>query len=360
MLKSLPENLIEKAVGELKSSDKPIFILGGGQTAGKVIQFLSDRGIVIDGILINRRFWDNRIGLKEGYPIYIMEDYLASNCCNLIVAFSGYRENLLEKFMNNIHKLYVLDFIGTLCLEGTFSMISSEFYKEHEKRLEWLENHLGDEKSRNALKAFLVQRMTGAYSKEEYDLNQYFPDDVICLHEDEIFLDCGAYCGETSIEFIMRLQDQQINRYKKIICVEADKENIINLQETLQAYDNIEVISAGVWDKTDVLNMNVGLGVGSRISDEGSVAVNVVAIDDILQGGPVTYIKMDIEGSELKALYGAEKTIKKYKPKLAICIYHKPEDLIEIPACIYSLRDDYRFYIRNHSPYGIETVLYAV
>ena len=86
----------------------------------------------------------------------------------------------------------------------------------------------------------------------------------------------------------------------------------------------------------------------------------MAAIDEILQGEEATYIKMDVEGAELRALYGAEKTIRTYRPKLAVCMYHKPEDLVTIPQYIYSIRDDYRFYIRNHSPYGIEMVLYAV
>lgn len=116
----------------------------------------------------------------------------------------------------------------------------------------------------------------------------------------------------------------------------------------------------GVWDKNESLYMNAGYGETSCISADGTERVCVKSIDNILNGGEATYIKMDIEGSELKALHGARETIKRYKPKLAVCVYHKQEDLIEIPDYIYSLREDYRFYIRNHNPHGTETVLYAV
>lgn len=69
---------------------------------------------------------------------------------------------------------------------------------------------------------------------------------------------------------------------------------------------------------------------------------------------------MDIEGSELAALRGAEKTIKKSKPKLAICVYHKPEDLITIPQFISSLVPEYKFFLRHHQYISWDTVLYAI
>ena len=68
----------------------------------------------------------------------------------------------------------------------------------------------------------------------------------------------------------------------------------------------------------------------------------------------------DIEGAELKALYGAKNMIQTHRPKLAICVYHKPEDIIEIPAYVLSLCPDYRLYFRHYSTYHAETVMYAV
>ena len=82
--------------------------------------------------------------------------------------------------------------------------------------------------------------------------------------------------------------------------------------------------------------------------------------DNIVDQEGVTFIKMDIQGSELAALHGAENTIRKSKPKLAICIYHKPEDLITIPQYIYSVMPDYKLYLRNHQFISKETVLYAI
>lgn len=73
-----------------------------------------------------------------------------------------------------------------------------------------------------------------------------------------------------------------------------------------------------------------------------------------------TFIKMDIEGAEKEALIGAEQIIRCHKPKLAICVYHKPEDIYVLPELINSFREDYRFYLRHYSNTIYETVLYAV
>lgn len=71
-------------------------------------------------------------------------------------------------------------------------------------------------------------------------------------------------------------------------------------------------------------------------------------------------LKMDIEGAELSALAGARESIRKWKPKLAICIYHKKEDLWEIAEYILGIEPEYRLYMRNYEDTATELVLYAV
>jgi hypothetical protein len=68
---------------------------------------------------------------------------------------------------------------------------------------------------------------------------------------------------------------------------------------------------------------------------------------------------MDIEGSEMNALRGAENIIIQHRPKLAICVYHKPADLWEIPLYLKELVSDYKLHLRHHSDFLNETVCYA-
>lgn len=88
--------------------------------------------------------------------------------------------------------------------------------------------------------------------------------------------------------------------------------------------------------------------------------VDVDSLDNVLAGRCVTFIKMDIEGAEYNALLGAAETIKRYKPKLAICIYHKPSDRWELPMLILELNPSYRFYLDCYGVSGGEVVLYAI
>ena len=98
---------------------------------------------------------------------------------------------------------------------------------------------------------------------------------------------------------------------------------------------------------------------GSSTCSEGNDTVYLTSIDSVVKDERVTFIKMDIEGAELKSLMGAKNTITKNKPRLVICVYHKPEDICEIPEYILSLVPEYRFYLRHYCSVGSETVLYA-
>ena len=89
--------------------------------------------------------------------------------------------------------------------------------------------------------------------------------------------------------------------------------------------------------------------------------IRTAAIDDIVdKNDRVTFIKMDVEGAELESLKGARKLIKRDCPKLAVCIYHRPEDMITLPLYIKSLVPEYKLYLRSYSNSDNEMVLYAV
>lgn len=122
----------------------------------------------------------------------------------------------------------------------------------------------------------------------------------------------------------------------------------------------MKFIGKGLWHKKAVMRIGNGQSTwGSSVGSDGDSQIEVTTLDSEVGDDKVTFIKMDIEGSELNALKGARKTIMKYKPRLAICIYHKPEDIYEIPEYILSIVPEYRFWIRHYSSYTWETVLYA-
>lgn len=188
---------------------------------------------------------------------------------------------------------------------------------------------------------------------------QYFDLDALkgTMNKDEIFIDGGCLDGASSIGFI----DWCENRYRKVYAFEPDLKNYQKCVEVLQekCEDKFEVIQQGMWKEESELHFtSLGNG-GSSLDEDGEDVIQVTSIDKAIHD-KVSFIKMDIEGAEYNALLGAQETIKKYKPKLAICIYHKPEDMWEIPMLILKINPEYKFYVRHYSISKSETVLYAI
>lgn len=95
------------------------------------------------------------------------------------------------------------------------------------------------------------------------------------------------------------------------------------------------------------------------IEPEDSNLVNTIKLDSIVGSDNVTFIKLDVEGAEKEALIGAEQCIKNNKPKLAISVYHNPDDFLEITDYLSNLVPDYKFVLRHYHSDCIETILYA-
>lgn len=188
----------------------------------------------------------------------------------------------------------------------------------------------------------------------------YFPIDLMRFSDDECFVDCGAFDGDSIAAFLRLCKD----RFKKIWAIEPDPENNTHLQERIQLYDaeivrKVMPLQAAVGLKSEKIAFNATGTAGSTMG-EGSYEVDSIPLDIILKSDAPTYIKMDIEGAEMDALAGAKNVIKKHLPILAVCAYHKQEHLWEIPLLIQSFSKDYEFFLRRYSDECWELVCYAI
>ncbi len=196
------------------------------------------------------------------------------------------------------------------------------------------------------------------------DEDTYF-DETILLSEGEIFADVGAFEGETTRCFAKKMALLG-KTYKKIHLFEPDVQNFQNLKTNLKAepIKNTCLHDIGLWHKHDTLKFLDNLNVGSTINEKGTCEIKVDSLDNIFENSPVceypTYIKMDIEGAELEALKGARGIIAKTRPKLAISVYHKPQDILELMDYLHSIMPDYCFYLRHYTTWKDDTVLYAI
>ncbi|OSS41184.1 Methyltransferase FkbM [Desulfurella amilsii] len=189
-------------------------------------------------------------------------------------------------------------------------------------------------------------------SYQQYSHSQVKPENGDCI------VDAGAYTGDTIEEII-----KENITYKKIYAFEPDDQNYAKLIENTKIYQNIEAYKYGLWDKADKLYFNAEANMGSSIASniiQANQTIDTISLDEFFKDKEKpTLIKMDIEGAELNALLGAKEIICNYKPKLQICIYHKPEHLYQIPILLKEWVKDYKLYIGHHT-YGFgDTVLYA-
>ena len=190
---------------------------------------------------------------------------------------------------------------------------------------------------------------------------QYLDPEIMRPRDHEIYVDGGAFDLASSREFA----DWCGGKYDAIYAFEPDQENYELCRQKLAddpalGDGRVKLFCAALWDRSEQLHFRGGHNDGSTVSDSGEMVVQGMSLDAILQGAPVTFIKLDVEGAELSALKGARETIKKWKPRLAVCIYHKPEDAVELPLYIHGLVPEYKMYIRHYSTCRDETVLYCV
>jgi len=189
----------------------------------------------------------------------------------------------------------------------------------------------------------------------------YFPDDLIRLGDDEAFVDCGAFDGDTIRAVVQRTG----GRFASLLALEPDPGNYAALTRfvatlPLEVRNRIETCQVAVHSHAATLRFESGDGAGSNLSDGGDLQVSAVALDDLLRSQPPTFVKMDIEGAEPVALMGARDTLLRHQPTLAVCLYHRREHLWQVPRIILDANPGYRLSLRRHSDESWETICYAL
>ena len=190
-----------------------------------------------------------------------------------------------------------------------------------------------------------------------FALQQYAYQPYVVVESGDVFLDCGACCGDTAIWALN-------NGAKTIYSFEPNLDNLAALQENAKNIGNGNIIALpyGIGIKEEKLGL-IGKAGSARTTkniNNADYIIDIITIDQWCFKNNIVpnFIKMDIEGAEIDALQGAKTIIQKYKPKLAICLYHKMSHMWEIPLLIKSLCDEYSFWCRKNDLVH-EFVLYA-
>lgn len=335
-----------------KSKEKQIVIFGAGELGHRVYHVLVERKLSVVCFCDNKT--SGKIDSRTGLKIVNLKD-LKDDINNIFVLIAVFDD---AGYVSVYQQL--LDF-GFECGDLMNSKIIAErlpisYLKENVGKYKKAYSLLKDDFSKDVY----LCRMKKAYFDKDIsqivsDAREVYFDSEVLLTDEEVFVDCGGFDGDTALKFINRTNA----RFKKIIIFEPEEYKEKLIKERMKNY-NCDFYGCGVWSKGTILKFDARGDDGSCVSEEGEVEIEVKALDGTIFEEAPTYIKMDIEGSEIEALKGCEKIIRQYKPKLAICIYHNPEDLFEIPIMIKEMCQDYKLFIRQYANSRFETICYAI
>lgn len=347
---------------------KPVVIYGAARMGRLFKENLVKNNIKIAAFIdTNPDLWGRLI---ESIKVISPEEAKAEYFENPILVASLLHETEIYETLKKMGfpLAYPLSFLN-FKYPGIF--ISPEYHQqfdslfEAESQSEIIETgHLmADEESKRVLYNLIKFRLTfdkNCLKKIKSKGIQYFPPDIMSLSDEEVFFDCGAYTGDTVEQF----NGVVSGKFHRVYSFEPDRGNFNTLKKVADKIDHNRVlpIQSGVYSFTGEIKFTENGSLDTRIANtESAISLPVINIDNFIKDKETpTYIKMDIEGSEAEALNGAKETIKKYKPKLAISVYHKATDLWKLPLLINSLRSDYALYLRHYTDEIVDTVCYAI
>lgn len=338
MLELIKENNVWDT---LKNSQKPIVLYGMGLGAEKIMAELDQRGLKASEVFASDEFV--RGHSFKGYQVLkysqVCEKY---QDFNVVLCFASHIDSVIENIakIDKEHTVFAPD----VPVAGG-GLFTREYIAENEEKFDQVYNNLADEESKKVYADILNFKVSGKIS---YLLSSFCDKDkvyshILKLNDKEEILDLGAYDGDTIREFMVATN----GKYSHITALEPDPKSYKKLLKNTEGMENLTALNMGAWNKKDTLIFSADAGRNSKLSSSGT-SVKVTDIDSL--SIPATFIKMDIEGSEMKALEGLERTIKAYNPKLYICAYHRNSDLFALPLKVWELNPSYKIYFR-HSKY---------
>lgn len=338
----------------LKSTDLPVFIYGMGDGALKIMRVFEQYGIPLAGFFASDEFV--RGHTFQGHLVHtlsqieaLIDDFV------IVLAFAAGYQSLYDR-INEIAKRHILLAPDVpVAGEGLFTYA---YCLENAEKIQAVYNMLADEKSRHTYANVINFKISG---KIEYLNNCTSPKEeiygeIIPLGIDEVFADLGAYNGDTAAEFMSACN----NNFSHLYAFEPNPKNFRKLTKNLPEDERITLFNAAAGRENGTVKISANEGRMSRENGSGkTVEIPVLALDEAVSEN-VTVLKLDVEGAEREAILGAKRHIAN-GAKILCSLYHRNEDMFDLPLLIKSIDPELKFYVR-HQLYipAWETNLYAV
>ena len=340
-----------------RNAGKKIFLFGAGLCGEIYLSLMEQFDLKIEGII------DNYKHSLNGHPVQklaeVLQNYNVEDCIFIISAPRSQKE-ILAQLLTICKEDQIFVFaMSRYCLPENQPRCAKEYILSHRTDIEEVYNLLGDQQSKDVLLHILLGRVTASYGEYESVRTGdfYYPPELVTFHANEVMVELGSNNGDTLLDFIHRCSD-----FKKAYCFEPDDFSVKELKKIANRYEpRIAIIPKVAWNGEGWINFASKSGsVKSKVDEQaGNIKIETASVDGVVEE-EITYMKMDIEGAEMMALQGAKEQIMRNKPRLAVSVYHKNEDIVDIPRYILSLCPDYHLYFRHHGYDDSDTVLYAL
>jgi FkbM family methyltransferase len=350
--------------------ERRVIVYGGGESFHYFKEVVMRRYGIHPSVVLDRKFSHN--DTFEGIPAHSPAEYHPSDDekqHGLVVVCLG-KQAYFDDVVYMLRQMgfrHILSLIDIYEIHNPFRLpqeledMGFQYYLNQREQIESCLDILADEDSRAVYMRCLqthLQRKPVAIPMCDRS-EQYTPKGIQLSRGYSRFIYCGVSIGEMARVF------GDVGKVDELVCFEPDPNQFELTTEYLSMHrqliaQRVTAFPCAVYSHEAIEPFTYSdTSFGSRILPSGEARIQAVSIDRVLPGFRPTFINMDIEGAEPEALKGAEKTIRTSRPDLAICVYHAPNHLWEIPLYLHSLGLGYRLYLRNYTSFTGETVLYA-
>jgi len=334
-----------------------VYIWGAGSIGMQVLEECRRVGFRVKSFIESKPTASHRHGVE------VKNQAALSSGEDVVVVTPGKSSyEIFEKLEKRRHR-HVMNLSKFFFLTGAQDQPERTYLDElEENRLKWtaLILNVADRRSREVLKAMIHHRFKLDVKAFEnvYDAEatQWFDSEIIGAMEDAVFVDGGAFDGDTILTF-----RKMFGKARRIYGFEIDQSLAQLAQQRFDGVPEVCIYPYGLSDgNREIMFVESGATYGRIAStSQNAVRALVVALDEVVKE-PITFLKLDVEGEEEKAIMGAEHHIKASKPVLAIAVYHRAMDPWMLAEQVSCLASDYQFYFRHYTQVGFETVLYGI
>jgi FkbM family methyltransferase len=346
-----------------------IYIYGNGTFAKKVIKNLP-KNIKVSGILTQSGAIINGKSIKlekvknKDLPIYVcvfnhydnplkIKKLLISSGFSMII----FPSKFVKKFNKNFSQYYISNEPKSLPSKHAITKVYSKLHDDISRKIfdNFIEYQKGGEvenitQSSPAFNQYLGKTLPRPFKKS------WLSDDKKIY-----WINVGAYDGDT-LRNLQKYRKSKI-KFDEFICIEPNEHNFKKLNGFVKRNKLKAIVINNAISNNNSITYFEGSDLSSSISVKNSTSQNSIftfKLDDFIGNFEATHINMDIEGSELQALKGAEEILKKSRPKLAISVYHRPSDIVDIPIYLFTVLKNYDWFMRCYGANFYDTVLYGI